>query len=51
MCGIIGIFDFKDKGKQMRTRAIEMESKIRHRGTDWSGLYSDESAVIAHERL
>jgi len=35
----------------MRARALEMASKIRHRGPDWSGIYSDESCVLAHERL
>jgi asparagine synthase (glutamine-hydrolysing) len=24
---------------------------LRHRGPDWSGVYADENAVIAHERL
>ncbi len=51
MCGIIGIFDFKEKSKEIRLRATEMARKIRHRGPDWSGIYSDEHAVLAHERL
>ena len=28
-----------------------MSAKIRHRGPDWSGVYSSETAVLAHERL
>ena len=28
-----------------------MSAKIRHRGPDWSGVYSSEKAVLAHERL
>ena len=28
-----------------------MSKKIRHRGPDWSGIYSDEYCVLAHERL
>jgi len=28
-----------------------MVKKIRHRGPDWSGSYSDERALILHERL
>ena len=51
MCGIIGIFDIKKKSKEYRQRAITMASIIRHRGPDWSGIYSDEHAIIAHERL
>ncbi len=51
MCGIIGIFDLKQKAEDYRLRALEMASLIRHRGPDWSGIYSDEKSVIAHERL
>ena len=28
-----------------------MSSKIRHRGPDWSGIYTGGSAILAHERL
>jgi len=28
-----------------------MSKKIRHRGPDWSGIYSDDNIVLAHERL
>jgi len=28
-----------------------MATKIRHRGPDWSGIYSDDKAILAHERL
>ena len=51
MCGIIGIFDLKEKEEKYRSKALAMASLIRHRGPDWSGIYSDEKAVIAHERL
>ncbi len=50
MCGIIGIFDFSDQSR-MRVRALDMASTIRHRGPDWSGIYADEHAILAHERL
>lgn len=50
MCGIACIFGFKDGGKA-RATAMEMARTIRHRGPDWSGIYSDEKAVMAHERL
>ena len=51
MCGIAGIFDFKDDQGKVRIRAAEMASEIRHRGPDWSGIYADGRAVLAHERL
>ena len=28
-----------------------MSKKIRHRGPDWSGIYADDCAILAHERL
>ena len=50
MCGIIGLFDIKDEQKT-RTEALKMARKIRHRGPDWSGNYSDEYCLLMHERL
>jgi asparagine synthase (glutamine-hydrolysing) len=28
-----------------------MSKKVRHRGPDWSGIYADDKAILAHERL
>ena len=28
-----------------------MSKKLRHRGPDWSGIYNDDKAILAHERL
>ena len=28
-----------------------MSKRIRHRGPDWSGIYTGKSAILAHERL
>ena len=50
MCGIIGLFNINDE-QTMRTEALKMAGKIRHRGPDWSGSYSDEHCVLMHERL
>jgi len=50
MCGIIGLFNIQNK-KAMRQDALKMVRKIRHRGPDWSGSYSDENCVLMHERL
>ena len=51
MCGIVGIFDLKSDAQALRAQALEMAKKIRHRGPDWSGIWSNEKAVLAHERL
>ena len=51
MCGIVCAFDLKDKSEALRPQLLEMSKKIRHRGPDWSGIYSNEKAILAHERL
>lgn len=51
MCGFVGIFEITQDLKTMRSQALKMAKKIRHRGPDWSGIYSGEKAVLAHERL
>jgi len=51
MCGIVCAFDLKQEAESLRPQVLEMAKKIRHRGPDWSGIYSDEKVVMAHERL
>ena len=51
MCGIVGIFEINGASEQLRTKALEMSKRIRHRGPDWSGIFVDDHAIIAHERL
>jgi asparagine synthase (glutamine-hydrolysing) len=51
MCGIACILDIKSDPKALRERAVSMARLLRHRGPDWSGLYADEHAILAHERL
>lgn len=51
MCGIVCAFDLKQKSEELRPQVLEMSKKIRHRGPDWSGIYSDAKAILAHERL
>jgi asparagine synthase (glutamine-hydrolysing) len=51
MCGIVCAFDLKQKADDLRPQILEMAKTIRHRGPDWSGIYSDEKAILAHERL
>ena len=51
MCGIVGVFDCKTDTESLRPKLLTMSKKIRHRGPDWSGIYSDDNIVLAHERL
>ncbi|WP_150139752.1 asparagine synthase B [Candidatus Enterovibrio escicola] len=51
MCSIFGILDIKSDARILRETALAMSKKLRHRGPDWSGIYSSERAILAHERL
>jgi asparagine synthase (glutamine-hydrolysing) len=51
MCGIACAFDLKEKSEILRPQLLEMSKKLRHRGPDWSGIYADSKAILAHERL
>ena len=51
MCGIVCAFNLKDKSDSIRPNILKMVKKVRHRGPDWSGVYSSKNAVMAHERL
>lgn len=51
MCGIVGIFNISSEPEQLRSQALTMSRRIRHRGPDWSGIYVGKTAILAHERL
>lgn len=51
MCGVACILDIRSDAKALRERALAMARKLRHRGPDWSGIFANEKAVLAHERL
>lgn len=51
MCGIVCAFDLKESTEKLRPQLLEMSKIIRHRGPDWSGIYTGEKAILAHERL
>ena len=63
MCGIVAILRSATQGDAcqskiveeqshaQREKALKMSQKIRHRGPDWSGIYSGKNAILAHERL
>ena len=52
MCGILAIYN-KDKhlSNNIRSMSLDMIKKVRHRGPDWSGIYTSQNAILAHERL
>ncbi|MDH3785830.1 MAG: asparagine synthase B [Acidobacteriota bacterium] len=51
MCSIHGIFEIHKDPRQLRTLALKLSKRQRHRGPDWSGIYADDHAILAHERL
>ena len=53
MCSIFGMFGLAagDDLVALRTKAMELSQRQRHRGPDWSGVYVDDGAILVHERL
>ena len=51
MCGIACILGIRSDPAELSERALAMARLLRHRGPDWSGVYADGDAVLAHERL
>jgi asparagine synthase (glutamine-hydrolysing) len=59
MCGFVGAFDvlagntpLEDGLKEaLREQVLAMSKKIRHRGPDWSGVWTGDNAILSHERL
>ncbi|MBR6415211.1 MAG: asparagine synthase B [Bacteroidales bacterium] len=51
MCGIAAILNIAERTPALRTKALDMSRKLRHRGPDWSGIYCGQSAILCHERL
>ena len=51
MCGFFGIFDPQGQAEALRPLALRQARLLRHRGPDWSGVYTDAHMVLAHERL
>ncbi len=51
MCGIFAFLDIEQATSDKRDQALRQARLLRHRGPDWSGVWSDAKAVLAHERL
>lgn len=51
MCGIVCALDIKKDSKDLRPQILDMSKKLRHRGPDWNGIFSNDNVILAHERL
>ncbi|HUP88980.1 MAG TPA: asparagine synthase B [Longimicrobiales bacterium] len=51
MCSILGVLEIKSDAAALRRQAIRLSKLQRHRGPDWSGVYTGPDAILAHERL
>ena len=51
MCGIVCAFKLKEPAEALRLQVLSMSKCIRHRGPDWSGIFDNDKAIMAHERL
>ena len=51
MCSILGILDLQTDPASLRPRALQLSRLQRHRGPDWSGVWTTDRAILVHERL
>ena len=51
MCGFVAVLDPEGDVGALRPTLLEQARQLRHRGPDWSGVYADGKAILAHERL
>ncbi len=51
MCSILGMLELKSDPAALREQALALSKRQRHRGPDWSGIFSCDRAILAHERL
>jgi asparagine synthase (glutamine-hydrolysing) len=51
MCSIFGVLEIRQDLQTVRKMALQQSRLLRHRGPDWSGIYTADKAVLAHERL
>mmetsp|Transcript_8666 Transcript_8666/g.22366 ORF Transcript_8666/g.22366 Transcript_8666/m.22366 type:complete len:617 (-) Transcript_8666:119-1969(-) len=52
MCGIFALLNASGDPARIRSLVVEAASRLRHRGPDWSSVWTDgKSNYLAHERL
>ncbi|HEX6133710.1 MAG TPA: asparagine synthase B [Longimicrobiales bacterium] len=51
MCSILGVLDIHGDPAALRPQALQLSKLQRHRGPDWSGVYTHDGVILVHERL
>lgn len=51
MCSVLAILEIDPAAPYPRERALSLSRLQQHRGPDWSGVFADERALLAHNRL
>ncbi len=51
MCGFVAVLHPGGDVSALRPVVLDQARLLRHRGPDWSGIYADRNAILAHERL
>lgn len=51
MCSIFCILDVTNEISSVRDLAIRQSNLLKHRGPDWSGVWNNQNAILAHQRL
>ena len=51
MCSILALLELKKADEAARETALRLSRCQRHRGPDWSGIFTAPHAILAHERL
>ena len=51
MCGIAAILGTAEDLAEVRKKLVATAKLIRHRGPDWSGIWTGSGCALAHERL
>lgn len=51
MCSIFCILDIREEAERLRETAVRNSGLMKHRGPDWSGVWNNDKAILAHQRL
>ena len=52
MCGIVGVYDFANRGEAIEPRRFDrMVDRLAHRGPDGRGVWREPGIAIGHRRL